>query len=461
MSVLVVNMIPASLSGETNQDSEPNIAVNPADPTMIVGTAFTPAPSSTGNAPIYLSTDGGQTWSLRFIVPGHGQTGTRDISVAFADAGGTLYAGALNGSTSHLNVLRASSATALDPMTILVDRSGEDQPWVVAATVTADGAQHDRVYVGSNNIDQPDRQTATVDLSLDGLAASATDGFAAHRLEQRTPEGGQDGPQIRIGVHSDGTVYAAHECWTSLTDADITFDVVVTRDDSWGSGQATFAALLDSTDQLPGQRVATNRFARLELFGQQRLGCDLAIAVDPTDSSTVWLAWCDRVGGSGGTDWTLHVVRSTDRGQSWSDDVKTVTNAKNPALAVNSDRVAGLLYQQLTDDGRWTTTLELSSDAWGSEPTTLVLHSAPSATPAATNQPYLGDYVRMIAVGSDFYGVFSGSNAPNKANFPNDVSYQRNANWATHTLLNTDNLTPVRVSIDPFFFHWSPDASTS
>jgi hypothetical protein len=252
-------------------------------------------------------------------------------------------------------------------------------------------------------------------------------------------------------------VYAAFQSWTNLNGSDITFDVVVTRDDQWGSTDPPFTALLDSADQLAGQRVATDLFARLELLGQQRIGGDLAIAVDPTDSASVWLAWCDRVGGTSGTDWTLHVRQSTDRGQSWSEDVKTVTNAKNPALALTTDRLLGLLYQQLTDDERWNTVLEQTSDAWASDPTSLVLHSAPSGMPTATNQPYLGDYVRLLALGSDFYGVFSGSNAPDKANFPNDVSYQRNVNWTTRTLLNIDNATSVRVSIDPFFFHWSPD----
>lgn len=32
------------------------------------------------------------------------------------------------------------------------------------------------------------------------------------------------------------------------------------------------------------------------------------------------------------------------------------------------------------------------------------------------------------------------------------MSYQRNANFTTNTLLNVDNATPVAVSIDPFFF---------
>jgi hypothetical protein len=63
----------------------------------------------------------------------------------------------------------------------------------------------------------------------------------------------------------------------------------------------------------------------------------------------------------------------------------------------------------------------------------------------------------MLALGTDFYGVFSRNNTPDEANFPNGVSYQRNANWTTGALLSTDNATPVNISIDPFFFHWSPD----
>ena len=63
--------------------------------------------------------------------------------------------------------------------------------------------------------------------------------------------------------------------------------------------------------------------------------------------------------------------------------------------------------------------------------------------------------MRLLAVGNDFYGVFSGNNTPNLANFPSGVRYQRNANWVTGTLLNTNGVTPVAVSIDPFYFHWS------
>ena len=121
----------------------------------------------------------------------------------------------------------------------------------------------------------------------------------------------------------------------------------MTRDDSWGAGTPPFNALVDAGDGVVGQRVATNRFMRFNaLMGQERLGADLSIAVDPTDSHTVWIAWCDRVGGASGTDWTLHVSRSTDRGQTWQNiyDVGAVYGLKNiafpAAVAADASRAA-------------------------------------------------------------------------------------------------------------------------
>src|SRR5258708_9570506 len=66
----VVDLIPASLSGETNQDSEPFLAVQAANPQIIVASAFTPNPiSSTGNAPPYVSQDAGNPSGLNALTP--------------------------------------------------------------------------------------------------------------------------------------------------------------------------------------------------------------------------------------------------------------------------------------------------------------------------------------------------------------------------------------------------------
>src|SRR5580704_16336317 len=150
MPISVVNMIPRSLSGETNQDSEPNLAVNPNNPSQMVGTAFTPNPSGGVLAPIYVSSNGGTTWTLNPIVPG-ATAGfpTGDITMKFGGTSNVLYGGILRADTLALNILRTASYTSATPMTILVSRGSEDQPWVQATTATAVSGSPDRVYIGN------------------------------------------------------------------------------------------------------------------------------------------------------------------------------------------------------------------------------------------------------------------------------------------------------------------------
>ena len=462
----IVNIIPQLQSGEDHQDSEPNLAVNPQRPTDMVATAFTPNPLPVQFAPIYVSTDAGHTWRTRDVVPGNdGSFGTNDITVGFATSGGVLYAGILNAVTGDLNILRTANFAGTTPMTPpLVTRANVDQPWVVAGTVVAGpAAGQDRVYVG--NEDGASRpQSASVDRSLDAAIAAPPSGFQTFRLEQRTTIF-KDGPPVRLAVHPDGTVYAAYQRWASGPFPNLRVDIVVSRDDSWASGANPFTALVDPAppggNGVIGRLVATNRFMRFNAqMGQERLGGDLTIAVDPQNSSTVWLAWADRVGNppaippESGTDWTIHVSRSTDRGMTWSADLRTITNAKNPSLAINSLGQIGFLFQEFTGT-RWVTQLELTSNGWATAARNFVLHTAPSGVPNRQFFPYIGDYVRLLAVGQDFYGVFCGNNTPDAANFPNGVTYQRNANWATQTLLDIDNVTPVSTSVDPFFFHYN------
>ena len=66
----LVNMIPQSRSGETNQDAEPTLTVDLNDYSRIVGSAFTwdnltGSPMVTATAPIFVSLDRGATWTPR------------------------------------------------------------------------------------------------------------------------------------------------------------------------------------------------------------------------------------------------------------------------------------------------------------------------------------------------------------------------------------------------------------
>lgn len=456
-NLLLVNMIPRSLSHETNQDSEPTLAVNPLNPQQIVGTAFTPDPIGGSTAPIFISIDGGQTWTLNSIVPSETQTG--DICVGFSPTTGTLYAGILRlpSRDTRLNILRSDNFQSSNVMTVLVDRVGVDQPFL--QTAPASGATSpDRVYVGNNDFGASNGQTSTVDFSLNGAVANAK--FKKGRIESRATAQ-QNGPQVRPACHADGTVYLAYMGWRSTTGdwrantLVVTGDVVIVRDDHGGNSSKPFLDLVDPADGDAGRRIVQGiRFpfnsSEAGVPGQQRLGGDLAIAVDPTNSSIVYVAWADLQAGV----YTLHMRRSKDRGVTWSSgDLITLPRAVNPALAVNNVGKIGLLCQQLKGTSsalRWVTHFQRSIDgiSWDD----MVLCDAPADRPVADFSPYLGDYDFLLAVGKDFYGIFSANNTPDMTHFPSGVRYQRNANFSSRTLLALDNTTPVAVSIDPFFF---------
>ena len=440
----VVNMIPNLSSGETNQDSEPNLAVNPANPLEIAGTAFTPSPNAgSKNSPIFYSNDGGATWSLKDIIAG---TPVRDQTLRFATKSGNLYAGVLWGgggiSTINFDILRTNDFSGATTMFRMATRTNDDQPFVQAATVpSGPDAGKDRVYVGSND-HAPANVPATVDQSLDAaIAAPATATFV---IEGRTVA--RDGFQTRPAIHSNGTIYAL---FYAVLPGFTSFDVVIVRDDNWASGATPYTALTDPGDLNQGLRIATgvnNPFLGLNI-GQQRIGGDLSIAVDPNNSGVVYACWGDQTGGT----YTLYVRKSTDSGATWSGNLRSIANATNPALAINEAGRLGFLYQQVTGlspSQRWETMLELTTNDFGSI-NTYTLANTPASTPAAVFQPYIGDYLYLMAVGRSFYGIFSANNTPDNANFPNGVKFQRNANFTTKTLLATDNVTPVSISDRP------------
>jgi hypothetical protein len=451
--VQLVDVIPALYSNETRNDSEPNVTVNPANPDQIVVSAFTPCPAtiSTTQAPIYFSLDGGTTWQLNCIVPGNSSTyGTGDITERFASSG-VLYAGILRGdSYLELNVLRTSDFTSATPMTILEDRTSEDQPYTQAMAVGGD-----RVFVGNNQVGAS--KSTAMDFSQDAATAPPPAGFAATptTLETR-PTCGQDPPPIRPAIHNNGIIYAVYyrqqptsPCFAGSN----LVDVVVARDDNWGSGG--FTALMDS-DGFAGIRVVQSvSVVWAGSMGNERLqGSQLSIAVDPSDSSNVYVAWAD----GDSAHYTLHVRHSTTSGATWGPDIKTITPGDNPALAINKLGTLGFLYQKYVNPGTcggagggacWETHFETyDGTTWTDLP-----HPLANVPDNAGSFP-LGDYEHVLAIGQDFYGVFAANNYPDTNNFYPGVQYQRYVNFGTHQLFADSTLTTTATpSFDPFFFH--------
>lgn len=442
IKIKLVNMIPQSQSSETNDDTETNVAVNPANPHVIAGTAF--PIFGTNPTPIYLSNDGGDTWGQFGIVP----AAALDYNAKFSR--NALYCGNLD-STLALGVFRATNPFSGSPMVQTDAEPNIDQPWMQVETVRKGPDEgKDRVYAGYNNWVPATGPFASIDVSPDGMAGVPV--FNQVQLETRA---GVDGPSVRPAVHPDGTVYVAYFGWRPPGDSTIS-DVVVARDDRWGTGGTPFQDLVDPGDSHFGVRVVTGvnlafTFFSGQSLGPDRIGSDLALAVDPRPKHArlVWIAWCDLQAGV----YTLHVRRSTDRGLTWSSDLLTVANANSPGLAVSHDGRVGVFYQQLTGPAaaqRWEHHVQFTRKgaSW---------HDILLANTAATN--WTGDYNYLQAHGRDFYGTFATDNTPDLANFPHGVRYQRNVNFATKQLFNLAGTTVIPASIDPFFFKisWPED----
>jgi hypothetical protein len=466
----LVNMVPQNRSGETNQDSEPTLAIDPNDYNRMAGSAFTwdsltQGPMVTNTAPIYVSPDRGATWTLAYIVPSKIGNGfpTGDINLFFGSTlsgaplheTSWLYGGILSAALPGYPMSVLRSQDFLDGatiMTVLDTRTGTvDQPHVAALSSFA---TEDKLYVGFNNLvgpfcgDAPGGRTSTLDVSQSAAIAAPT--FTQDLIETRTTPC-QDGFAEVPAVHLDGTVYAA------LISNFSSPRIVVVRDDAWGTSASPFTALTDPSDSKAGRYVTPVLTLQSGTMGQQRLGAsNLSIAVDPRNSDRVYVTYGDS---NGASSETIHVRRSTDRGQNWSGDLLTVTSAMNPEIAINALGTVGVLYQRLVSN-RWEAHLTRTTDI---DSTTfddpgILLANTDATTPPNTfaSNVYIGDYASLRAAGKNFFGIFSASNFPDTANFIPGVVFQRFADWGTHKLYSdAAHTTEVPLSIDPYFFEVS------
>ena len=470
----LVNMVPNSRSGETNQDAEPTITVDPNHANRLAGSAFTwdnltGGPMVTATAPIYVSNDGGNTWTLAFIVPSMIGSGfpTGDITLSFSSTHSGppkkqtsyLYGGILRSTATGrpMAVLRTKNPFSPPVMAVLDTHTGNvDQPHTIAKTSA--GGQ-DKLYVGFNNgygnfpcppPVAPNGRSSTLDVSQDVKVAAPT--MKLDVIEARNPAC-QDGFAQVPAAHKSGTVYGAF-----LHDWSGTPRLVVVRDDNWGIGPSPFSALRDPSDTVAGRYVTLGLTLASGVMGQNRLGAsNVSIAVDPNNGDRVYVAWGDS---NGFNSETIHVRRSVNRGKDWSDDLLTVQSAMNPEVAINDLGIVGVLYQSV-GAGKWETRLALSNDLDATTfdtPGTL-LASQDASTPIRTYSPYIGDYASLVASGASFVGMFSASNYPDKANFMSGIKYQREVDWTSHKLYaDAAHTAEVAPSIDPFFFEIGTNA---
>ncbi len=180
------------------------------------------------------------------------------------------------------------------------------------------------------------------------------------------------------------------------------------------------------------------------------------IAVDPLDSNTVYVAWGD---GSSGASFSDCMSATPPTEEARGIRATCAPSAPQPIPACRSTVTVSWVFStsnsgtQATGN-RWRTHLERTTNNFVSIQD-LTLADVPDQKGTYGGQNPIGDYDNLVAVGQDFYGIFSGFNHPDLANFPNGVTYLRYHNFATKQLFTDVGLTtPVSSeSIDPFFFH--------
>ena len=462
--VRVIDIIPKSQSNETGQNSEPSIAVNPNDPNQVAISVFSDNPLS----PFYSTKDGGKTW-IQFD-----QLQTFDSTLSWSKSG-RLYLGRTSNYqvdpsgniTQGTNEVDKSDSpgTPFQPILASVYTSSPgmlppDHPLIAAAQV--DGTDH--IYLGYNqfipfnNQVPPTPHTATVRFSTNGGATWTTT-----VVDRSDASVFANAPAVPPAVNGN-RVYVAFGRAThdpDFTRGTAQGQIVVVRDDDGGNGgfnalgaNGTTVANITYPFTVPPTGMGG------QSLGNERIGSDLSLAVDPRNADHVYIAYADNP--SPGLI-QVQVQESTDSGRTWAEKFATRATpdfkSALPYLAVADNGAVGLLYtaQDLNNGVSFLETHFVQTGNDFKHSTDTLLSRFTDGNPPSTFDPYIGDYEGLKAVGDTFYGTFSASNQADgtHAIFPGGVVFQRDFTGTPGTSsfqLTDGSGNPVAASIDPYYF---------
>jgi hypothetical protein len=443
MTIRIIDVIPGGDSGETEQNSEPSIAVNPLDTSQIIAGSFG------FSTFFYLTLDGGTTWSH------YDDLSTQDKSLAWKTDGSGLLAETMTLSGELATYSGSVTGDFGSPINTFASTGSDelDQPWIRTGP-------SDHVYVAYNNLNNyPAGNTASVNVSTDGGAT-----YTPTVIDRIGATAGQDAPAVRLDVNGSRS-YAIFTRWNTVVEDDANgsrygSEVVVVRSDDGGADG--FTALGTGGN---GTVVAntTSVFADTSntplTLGRERIaGGDSAIAIDPNDVNHVVVAYLDAPGANGSGVMQLVVAESTDGGLNWTTKYTTdsATRSAQPGLAILDDGTIGLLYDNYDPaTNKLSQHFLKTSDDFATTSDTVLATENNGAAPFNFN-PYLGDFFDLHAIGNTFYGTFSASNHDDgtNANFLNlslDRDFTGTPGTASFQL--TDSVGgAVSFSIDPFLF---------
>lgn len=380
-------------------DTEPSIAVNPANPLEIAIVTFSERWTPTSMAPVWKSSDGGFTWRKVFQIPqpAQGVGGPGDQKIAF-DGAGNLFVAELGGSKDF--VFRQTGA-ADDPLTPGA-AYGNDQPHLEVDKL-ASSFCFNQVYSPWLNFGMsPERSTVSfsptggVDMNDVGVGDNGT-------FPNRT---------TRIALGPDGTAYVVYKTREGSVGGGFeNAHFRVGRSDDCGltwTGLGAGGVSVHGPD--PVQTIFTNSFGNPSKGKVARArSSDAWIAANPVDGS-VYAAYVSRDDSGFGQ---IYVASSADQGVTWNSQIVTdgTHHSAYPEIAVADNSTVGVLYIDYDDSGDRTIFrhhLALSYDngvTWTDE---ILQEMDPGPLVGASNGFLWGDYEGLTAVGGNFYGVFTG-----------------------------------------------------
>ena len=445
MTIRIIDVIPASDSAETGQNSEPSIAVNQVNTDQIIAGSFAATTMS-----FFLTLDGGTTWSHYDDIDG------QDKSLAWKPDGSGFYAVAMTLNADFQTYAGTTSSTGFGaPTNTFAPANPDDldQPWIRTGP-------SDHVYVSYNNLNNsPAGDTASINVSTDGGHT-----FTPTIIDDTGGAVGQDAPAVRLDVNGD-RVYGIFTRWNTTVESDANGErfgsqvVVVRSDDGGADGFTALGTGGNGTVVANTNSVFADKVNKPLTLGRERIaGGDSAIAIDPNNVDHVVVAYQSAPGANGSGLLQIIVAESTNGGADWTTRYTTdsATRSAQPGLAILDNGAIGLLYDNfdpatsnlsqhfLTTSNDFTTT------------TDTVLATEQNTAAPFDFHPYLGDFFDLHAIGNTFYGTFSAANADDgtHASFLNlslDRHYTGTPGAADFQLTDGSGHA-VSFSIDPYLF---------
>jgi hypothetical protein len=414
-------------------DTEPSIAVNPANPLEIAVVTFSEGWGPGNMGPVWRSADGGVTWTKQRQLPQPNPSsgGPGDQKIAF-DATGKLYVVelALGMPSPRLFVYRQTGASNA-PLTVgtVFGSASDDQPHVDADQSSASSFLG-RLYSPWLDFNQP-RERSTVAFSTNSGSTLTSVGAGNNTVfPNRT---------TRMAIDPNGRAYIIYKTREGTAGAPAGFEnahFTVNRSDNGG---ATWTALGANGVSVHGVPTVQTFFTTS--FGNPAKGkvararsSDAWIAVDP-GGGDVYAAYVSRDASGFGQ---IFVARSINGGSNWTSTRVTdgTHHCAYPEIAVAANGAIGVLYIDYDDAGPATLFRHRLARSFnnGSNWSDQILQSMdPGPLPNASSGFLWGDYEGVTAVGCTFYGVFTGASIARTTSQLDPIFFKETAATTTTT----------------------------